>query len=54
MFEFFDYFRKSEISRPRANQIVFQSEDSDYEAELFKFEEDSREDILKQGDFDEA
>ena len=40
MFEFFDYFRKNEINKPRANQIVFQSDDSDFEGELIQFDED--------------
>ena len=28
VFEFLDYFKKNQISKPRANQIVFQSSDS--------------------------
>lgn len=41
VFEFFDYFKRNEISRPRANQIVFQSNESDFDAELIEFDDDS-------------
>ena len=53
MFEFFDYFRKNEINKPRANQIVFQSVESDFECELFKFDDSSVKDIIQKGDLDE-